>query len=486
MGDKKYLSDIIGDEYKEWHNEKIILDCGTGSGKTYFILNNLSLFALGEGKSVLYLCNRNKLKEQIEIEVKKNNLCNVTVMNYQKLQQDINNKTYKNIHFDYVIADEVHYIFTDSSFNYYTDIIYEYLLEQHGNVVVYMSATAKSLFGMLRKQGYVKSDRAYKLDADYSYVDKVYFYDRNSLTKLINSILVRGDDKAIIFVNSEDTMLELYEKFRDSGNFFCSESAKKLVAIREENCIISKGDYITFEKRLLFTTTALDNGVDLKDEKIKYIVSEIFEPDMAIQCLGRKRPLNKEDVCTFFIAIYEKAYISSMKNRNASILKPLRVLFKSQDDYSNQYGRDREFHSDYIYYDWENRVHKLNLYGFYQLVLKDLDMTGMLNNGYAENMIRFNMNKELVKKVKIINQTKSVNQELVNYLNSIIDKPLLKPDQRILIENIKSAGLRSRTYGLITINKLLNDNNYQYELINGRERLDNRKQPITFWKLKKK
>lgn len=38
---KLYISDIIGDEYKDWNNEKIILDCGTGRGKTYFILNIL-------------------------------------------------------------------------------------------------------------------------------------------------------------------------------------------------------------------------------------------------------------------------------------------------------------------------------------------------------------------------------------------------------------------------------------------------------------
>jgi hypothetical protein len=287
MKDKIYLSDIIGDEYKEWNNEKVILDCGTGRGKTYFILNKLCLYALDKGKSVLYLCNRNKLKEQIERFVTEYNLYNVTVMNYQKLQQDINNKIDQDIKFDYIIADEIHYIFTDSSFNYYTDIIYEFLLEQKDNVVIYMSATAKSLFGMLCKKEHVKKNRVYKLEADYSYVDKVYFYDNKSLVKLVDMILSKSDDvKVLVFINSQSKMLEMFELYKDKANYYCSESADKLKDIREEDCIISVGEKITFEKRILFTTTALDNGIDLKDENIKYVISEIFEPDTAIQCLG--------------------------------------------------------------------------------------------------------------------------------------------------------------------------------------------------------
>jgi hypothetical protein len=481
MGEKQFLSNIIGDEYKEWKNEKVILDCGTGRGKTYFVLKKLCSFASYEGKSVLYLCNRNKLKEQIEREVAKYNLYNVTVMNYQKLQKDINNRTYENGNYDYVIADEIHYIFMDSSFNYYTDLIYEYLFEQQENVVVYMSATAKTLFGMLRKQGYVKKNRVYKLDADYSYVDRVYFYDRKLLTKLIDSILVRGDDKVVIFVNSEDTMLELYDKYKEDGNFFCSEKAEKLKSIREENCILLLGENITFEKRLLFTTTALDNGVDLKDEKIKYIISEIFEPDMAIQCLGRKRALNKDDVCTFFIANYEKTYISTLKNANKGIWKPLRMFNTDKDEFIKAYGRDREFHSKYIYYDWEKGVHKLNFFGYCQLMIKDLDMTGMINHGYAEDMMQFNMSKELAGKARVLKQTKKVNQELIYYLNSIVGKPLLKSEKIILIEKVKNAGFEAKAYS--KINKVFRENGYKFKIITHRSREYGEDQP-TAWIIK--
>ena len=68
---KKYFSDLIGESYKNWVNTKIIFDGGTGSGKTYFIINILGVYAKKNKKKMLYLCNRAELKEQIIADAKK-------------------------------------------------------------------------------------------------------------------------------------------------------------------------------------------------------------------------------------------------------------------------------------------------------------------------------------------------------------------------------------------------------------------------------
>ena len=36
----KRFSELIGDTYKSWKDTRIILDGGTGTGKTYFVLKN--------------------------------------------------------------------------------------------------------------------------------------------------------------------------------------------------------------------------------------------------------------------------------------------------------------------------------------------------------------------------------------------------------------------------------------------------------------
>ena len=46
----KHFSDLIEDSYKKWNDTRVILDGGTGTGKSYFILNILSKYADTEGK----------------------------------------------------------------------------------------------------------------------------------------------------------------------------------------------------------------------------------------------------------------------------------------------------------------------------------------------------------------------------------------------------------------------------------------------------
>ena len=57
-GKQKWVSDIIKDDYKKWKNEFIILDCGTGCGKSYFCLHILGNYIKRQHKKMLYLCNR--------------------------------------------------------------------------------------------------------------------------------------------------------------------------------------------------------------------------------------------------------------------------------------------------------------------------------------------------------------------------------------------------------------------------------------------
>ena len=51
---KKWVSDIVGDDYKNWHNEFVILDCGTACGKTYFCVRKLGKYAASKDRNILY------------------------------------------------------------------------------------------------------------------------------------------------------------------------------------------------------------------------------------------------------------------------------------------------------------------------------------------------------------------------------------------------------------------------------------------------
>lgn len=174
----KRFSELIGDTYKSWKDTRIIFDGGTGTGKTYFVLNKLGKDVQKQGKMMLYLCNRSKLRDQTYQEVKRLGLQNnITVTTYQSLQNKIKHK--KGLfYYDYIVADECHYFTNDALFNEYTDLAYEYLKAQRGNVIIYISATAKVYFRWMRQEERVTEDHYFSIPKDYSYVDQVYFYNK--------------------------------------------------------------------------------------------------------------------------------------------------------------------------------------------------------------------------------------------------------------------------------------------------------------------
>lgn len=64
---KRYVTDIIGDGYKNWKpGDCILITNGTGSGKTYFVLNILLREARAQRKHLVYFCNRRFLSFQVQ------------------------------------------------------------------------------------------------------------------------------------------------------------------------------------------------------------------------------------------------------------------------------------------------------------------------------------------------------------------------------------------------------------------------------------
>lgn len=64
--EKRFVSDEIGEKYKEWKNRNIIfITSPTGSGKSYFILHIFLKWAIKNNMRILYLVNRRILKMQL-------------------------------------------------------------------------------------------------------------------------------------------------------------------------------------------------------------------------------------------------------------------------------------------------------------------------------------------------------------------------------------------------------------------------------------
>lgn len=481
----RYISEVIGDRYKEWDNEFIIFDSPTAAGKTYFILNVLSPYAKLSGKRILYLCNRKKLRIEIQEKVRKLPYKNVEVMAYQTLQRMII-KDNEPKGYDYIAFDEIHYL-TSDSFNEYTDVAYQYLMKQKDNVCVLMSATAKSFFRMLLSKKKVKKKHYYTIEKDYSYVKNVYFYKSKALTTLIDGILEKTtEEKILVFCNSEKRLIELYEIYKDKGDYYCSEDNKnkKLIEICNPECIkCHSDDYITFDKQILFSTKVLDCGVDLKDASLKHIFTEIFDLESMVQSLGRKRSLNVEtDTCDFYIKEYTAQGITCFKNKVDAQLKPIRLLKKDEQLFNEVYGKNRKIlkKNKILYMNFglkgnaNNKIRtngdiRINNMMFVKYNMDYQEINRMLATSYISIVCRW-LGNDLTSKVKIMDVVPIERDLFLEYLENIIEKPLFKDEREELKHEFEKIGLKDRTMGINTLNGKLKDKKYPFIIFSEKDK----------------
>ena len=470
---KLWVSDLIGGDYKFWKNEFVVLDCGTGSGKTYFSLNILGTYAKNNKKRILYLCNRTKLRKDVFNEIVKLGLkSTVWVELYQTFQSKIQNK--KTIpHYDYIVADECHYFTTDAKFNDYTDVPYNYLMKQKESVVLWVSATAKTFFKWMEDKNKVKKRNVYTINKDYSYVKKVFFYQKDELSAIIDDILENEpESKIVVFCNSANRMEEMNKIYDDSANYFCSNTSsnmklKKICGYDENktvnDCIKQYPDGTsTFEKRVLFTTTVLDNGVNLKDKKIKHIFSEIFDVDSMIQSLGRKRKTSWDDTCTFYIREYQPKAIQGLLNINNSQLDPVEEYKNNYDDFFRKYGSGKKrkqlskiFYS-YFAEDKKLSKIKINECRFRKYEQDNNILMQMRDFGYVPILCSL-LGEDLSSKSEYIVVDVKKIDKFMEYLKSIEGKWLFSDDRERIKEEFETIGVKLRYIGINTFNGALDD-----------------------------
>lgn len=397
----EYVSDKIGEDYKKWENGNVIfLSAPTGSGKTHFIIHTLLPYVAEIKGYILYLVNRTALKEQLD-----NDLLNymgldryIQIMLYQEIEN--NPSVLSKIGFPiiqsskfFIIYDECHYFYNDSTFNTKTEISYTTLREvasafiskySHDNcsnnqynlnrfnpnscpqmIEIFISATIKDMKEKIIESG--KRDihealaapgqvsypwkknkfhcitngnydmvlngdgKEYSIPPDYSYIDLVVLENEDSIPDIIH----KKGGKWLIFVDSirYGTKLtkSLRKDFQEKVAFVDAKYSDGEIACQTMQEIV---DSNSSKADILIATSVIDNGVSIQDPKLENIIILADNEESFIQMLGRKRrEQGDKDTVSLYVCKKNKKHFEDR-------LKKIQRLYTFYKNYSYINGGD--------------------------------------------------------------------------------------------------------------------------------------------------
>lgn len=505
----QYVTDVIGEEYKKWRSGDVVkIKTQTGSGKTYFIkntlipyideINNLKIF---NDFKVLILTNRIALSRQTKNDLlKKYNMQipsnlkdldkikqikNITLMNYQSLNECIMNESNFNVnYYDYIICDEIQYIFEDS-FTGNTELALNGLIYKSNkeSIKIFMSATMEQLDNMINKSNCRMWE--YDTNRDYSYLIPHTYSKQEQLIKQINDD--KSKDKWLIFVASiqkgKDLLKELQKNNIDAVMIYKGRRDKKS---REEfNNIITKEK---FNSKVLITTKLLDNGVNIMDDEVKNIVVNSWSRENLIQSIGRVRFKSLKEAYNINLYLDEKTHKQVWGKLNAidKTLKHFELLIADKNEFNKKFRNKLNKLPNGIHLDKNNQF-IFDKVTYANLLKTKIEMTNLEKDFDSISYINKQLSwlginhKEIIKLEEI--QEKQTNDEIEEYVLSLLNKPLNKEQQEELINIINLRDDRNRlqkSYG--TINEYLK-NNYNLHIEKSRIYID--KKQVRVWKINK-
>lgn len=441
LNNTEWIGNQICNDIPKWDNGNIItIESGTGSGKSHFIKNDLYNYAKGEGDKILLLVHRLNTYTQFSIELKKGRKFDVfSIMTYQTIEAiEKKGERFDFSKYKYIVCDEFHYFTSDSSQNNSTNISLNAILDETSKTRIFMSATGDLMIDYLKKRDCL--DIMYVADIDFSFIDNLYFYSKDSTEDRLFRDLSEDGSKTIAFVNDLERLEELYLQYEDISLFNCSKSASKYRYVDNDklNNMFTKG---MFDETFLFSTSAMDTGVSLKDRSIKSIVcNNIVDMDTLVQVLGRKRILDKNDKVDVYIRLVDNRSLNGYLKKTNDKLEPFIDLAKLGDDgYIKKYEREEEDKS-IVYYGSGAKV-KYNDIALTKFAYNKRIYESMLKDGYKTHVLEALDRGES----NYIDIEKEMETHMLrDYLNNIEGKRLYKQEQEdlssLIINQLVSVG----------------------------------------------
>lgn len=468
QSDKKYVSDIITkEEINKWRvGDVIYVDAPTGSGKSHFIKYDLYEKAKSEGKKILMLIHRincvDQFKKELELVGKLDSNV-IEIKTYQAIEaRERAGVIFDFSEYDYLVVDEAHYFCgTDASFNYYTDMSLNTILEQEYTIKILMTATGKKIKRFLNENKGVSTNN-YHIAPNFEHIKQLTFFkDEVFYEEFIESV-INKNEKAIIFVNDTELAFRLHFKYRFNTLFNCSKS-NNFYGYVDEKKIDKMLEEEMFHENVLITTSVLDSGVNIKDENLNNIVININEFEVIVQCLGRKRILSANDHLNLYIQDYNNRQFNGMaKNMRNKLDKADYLARHGEELYVLRYGRYKDGSIDesllYDEYNSDRLNKKINQLMYFRASNRLYELKSFMKIGYKEYISR----ALGIDSYKYRDKERKINT-VEEYLKSIVGDILFSEGREELIKTIDLRDSNNRQQRSIGVfNSYFEENDIDY------------------------
>lgn len=316
------MTDVISsEEANTWMpGDNILISAPTGVGKSYFCKNILYDLAKKVKGKILMLIHRSNCVEQFKYEIESDGKQDVIdVVTYQSLEYGKLHHTSKQIDlakYMYVVSDEFHYFFNDSSFNNKTAISFQMIINSSNAVHVFMSATGENMTRYMKKyirDNGLESAIEYEVPFDFSFISSLTFFHKDvTMEEFIKEGIEKGH-KGIFFIQSAEKAYKLYSKYKQYCVFNCSANNGKYYEYVDKEKIKSILRNQRFEEQFLITTSCFDAGINIIDRDVKHIVIDIVDIGSLIQCMGRKRIQDDNDKIYVYIKVINNQKLAGLK-----------------------------------------------------------------------------------------------------------------------------------------------------------------------------
>lgn len=253
-----------------------------------------------------------------------------------------------------------------------------------------------------------------------------FFYYEDEEVDIIR--WVKQGEKILVFVATVDKLRKLRDRLKAMGDLdvacLCSKYRKEASEFDKLEDVMRDGVLL---HQITLTTTTLYNGVDMKDRALKYIVSELWNPLINAQILGRKRPLDADDTCAVYFMGYGrerlKGLFQEVKRYQLGPAGEFRRKFKDPDAWreylyndETQYILNTSHKCRTVVLDPREGRYCLRKRAYLQALLESAMLQKMLRYGYQEALLN-EIDESLLAKVERLDSP-----PLLDYLDAHLNE----------------------------------------------------------------